>query len=222
MKQVLYLGSDPHHYAKKGDNVVHCPLINIVPKEWSLPEIAIAFADFSEYTHLIFTSKHAVDIFFMLTEKHAVDLGLLSSKERIAVGSVTAAALEKQGFKATRIAREETQEGLIEILSPLDLEEAYLFLPRSSLSRPLLSRFLQERDIRHQTCDIYDTLPQRPDPLPDLHHFDEIIFTSPSTVNAFFQLFAKIPFGKRIGVKGPITQSALLSHLTEEHEVFYV
>lgn len=221
--KVLYLGSDPSYFSKEGKEICHCPLIKIVPRCLSsFTEIRSAFDDIQEYTHILFTSKNAVNIFFALLEELKIEPSFLETKELIAVGRVTADTLQKKGQARIKIAKQETQEGVIEIIRPLYLDDAYFFLPRSSLSRPLLAQFLIERGIRHQICEIYDTVFEAPPLLPDLKSFDEIIFTSPSTVNAFFKLFAKIPLGKRLGVLGPITEQALMTHLTQQYEVFYV
>ncbi len=222
MTKVLYLGSDPSHFPKEDKEVIHCPLIKITARGSETASIQAVFADFFEYTHILFTSKHAVQIFFYHLDKLGYTLQALHTKELMVVGTITARALEERGFHVSRIAKEETQEGMIAMIRPLDLDDAYLLLPRSSLARPLLAHFLAERGVRHQTCVIYDTTYQMPDPIPELEHVEEIIFTSPSTVDAFFQIFSKIPGGKRLGVRGPITEYALKTHLTEEYEVFYV
>ncbi|MES2345173.1 MAG: uroporphyrinogen-III synthase [Chlamydiota bacterium] len=222
MTKVLYLGSDPSYFLKKDSHVIHCPLIRITPRASNSLSIKAVFDDLSEYTHILFTSKHAVQIFFEHACNLMADIASLHTKKLMVVGSVTKSVLEERGFCASHVAEEETQEGMIAMIRPLDLDNAYFFLPHSSLSRVLLANFFIERDVRHQACVIYDTTYARPDPLPLLDHIEEIIFTSPSTVHAFFQIFSKIPLGKKLGVRGSITEHALKAHLTEEHEVFYV
>jgi uroporphyrinogen-III synthase len=39
--------------------------------------------------------------------------------------------------------------------------------------------------------------------------FDEIVFTSPSTVAAFKEIFGALPRGKKLVAIGPITEEAL-------------
>ncbi|MCX6991252.1 MAG: uroporphyrinogen-III synthase [Chlamydiae bacterium] len=208
MKTILYLGTDPTYFPEEG-NVIHYPIIRIVPRSLKDPELKSALDDLSEYTHLIFTSKNAVRIFFEHAKKLFSDLSFLEGKEFAAVGKVTAEHLSLEGFAPSIIATEETQEGLIKELSSLDLEDAYVFFPRSSLSRPVLLDFLQQRGVRHQACDLYDTLAHPIEPRPDLNMIDEIVFTSPSTVEAFYALFGFIPKEKKLVVSGPITEEAL-------------
>lgn len=221
MERILYLGTNRESLPLEGE-VIRCPLIEIVERDPSDAEIQAAFAHIEFYTHLVFTSKHGVGIF----AKHAASLGVslseLRGKSLIAVGRVTARAAEVVGMSPVRIPIEETQEGIIALLEREDLKNAYFFLPRSSLSRPLLTDFLTEQRVRYRATSLYDTLPTHPHPLPDLTTIDTIIFTSPSTVQAFFTHFRELPHGKKIGIQGPVTADALKNHLTEATEVFYV
>jgi uroporphyrinogen-III synthase len=219
--RVLYLGSDPKEFPCEGE-LIHCPLIKIVPRNPHSPQIKSAFDDLPSYTHILFTSKHAVRVFLDDLLQLGGTRENLKDKKLIAIGKVTEKTLQQEGLQAALTAEEETQEGIIQSLRPFNLQDAYFFLPRSSLSRPLLTHFLREREIRYQACDIYDTLPQKPDPLPNIEEVDEIVFTSPSTVNAFLQIFSKIPEEKKLTVSGPITEHALKKHMINEQEVFYV
>lgn len=212
MKTVLYLGTDPTQFAAQGHfdgHLIHYPVIQIVPKSPLQPELKLAYDDLHDYTHLIFTSKNAVQIFF----QHLKELGLsgtiLANKTVIAIGAVTAARLKAQGVATAHIAEQESQEGLVQLLNKLDIEDAYFFLPRSVLSRPVLARYFVEREIRFQACDLYDTKTLKASPVPDLKQIDEIVFTSPSTVKGFMEIFGALPHDKKLLAIGPITENAL-------------
>jgi uroporphyrinogen-III synthase len=125
---------------------------------------------------------------------------------------VTAAHLAAKNSPPHHIAQDETQEGVVQLLKSLPLENSYIFLPRSSLSRPVLVQFFEEQGIRYQTFDLYDTVTQGLEPKPDLDLVDEIVFTSPSTVRAFIEIFGALPKHKKLVAIGPITQSALWPH----------
>lgn len=200
MKTILYLGTDPERFAKerKGDTILHYPVIAIVPRPQTLGNL-------SQYTHFLFTSRNAVRIFFEL----APDTASLYAKIWIAIGTSTARALTTHFRSPDWIADTETQEGLIALLEQKNLDSTHFFLPRSSLSRPALCQYLQNRNIRYTACDLYDTVTQRKEPLPDLATIDEIVFTSPSTVNAFLEIFGHIPREKQLHAIGPITRQFL-------------
>lgn len=200
---VLYLGLDPSRYPVKG-RLIHYPVIRIEPKDPSEPGIQSALALLREFTHLIFTSKNAVEIFFSFIP----EVYQLKDKIFIAVGSVTAMYLKKRGFSSLQ-AKEETQEGVIQLLKNLPLKNSFIFFPCSSLTRPLLREFLLREQIKHFICPLYDTVHQKLEPVPNLVEIDEIVFTSPSTVDGFLKIFSTIPEKNKIICIGQITEKYL-------------
>lgn len=198
--KTLYLGTSPSAYDGRED-VFCCPIIEVVPKE-----IPFYIAqDMEEYTHFIFTSKNSLSLFSTLLQ----NLSFLRNKKICVIGKETAKRCQSLGIVPTYVAKEETQEGMIDLLLRLDLQEAYVLFPKSSLARQKLENFFIEKEIRYQAFDLYDTVTKKPDLLPELDHFDEIVFTSPSTVQAFIDLFAEIPKNKKLTCLGPITKEAL-------------
>lgn len=186
----LYLGTDP---TPTFDKIIHYPVIKIVPRQR---------VELPSYTHVIFTSKNAVDIF--------CDRYKIADKQIIAIGKITAERLLRRGLKPDLIAEEETQEGIIAALCLEDLTDATFLLPRSSLSRPVLTKFLEKCHV----IDLYDTVMNRPDIHIDWQTIDEIIFTSPSTVEAFFTLHPTLPKSIPMTPIGPITKHALLKRIS--------
>ncbi len=191
----LYLGTDPSHT----ENLIHYPVIRIVARE-ILPHI---WDDFPDYTHILFTSKNSVSLFFQKLSSSIHD------KQIIAIGQSTAARLRTYGMEPDFIAVEESQEGVIAVLKLQDLSDAYILYPRSSLARKNLEHFFIQRSIRHQICDLYDTHLQKPEPIPDLSEVDEIIFTSPTTVRGFLAVFGQIPRDKKLTCIGKVTEEEL-------------
>lgn len=212
MKTILYLGTDPTQFESRGHNqghLIHYPVIRVVPRPSDHPEVRSAWEDLEDYTHLLFTSKNAVKVFFGHLSQMNMPVSSLHNRTVIAIGAVTAMHLAAGGLPATHISQEETQEGVVRLLQSLNLTDAYLFMPRSSLSRPVLSNYFGEMQIRYQACDLYDTVSQVPALRPNLDEIDEIVFTSPSTVRAFFDIFKVMPKGKKCLAIGPVTAHAL-------------
>ncbi|MBS3903988.1 MAG: uroporphyrinogen-III synthase [Simkania sp.] len=208
-KKILYLGSNPHWIAKDNVEVVHLQLFDIVPRSWYLPSIAVALTDWTQYTHMIFTSKHAVKILQDILPYY--QLLIPQNTQRIAVGQTTAKVLEQNGWGTPWIAREERQEGIIQLLRTIEWnEDSYVLFPRSALSRGGIEQFFLERMIRYQICDLYDTYPRRIEPFPDLEEFDEILFTSPSTVAAFFSQVQTLPKRPCLRAIGEVTWQNLV------------
>lgn len=209
LKKILYLGTSPANFSFDG-HLIHYPVIKIVPRSVDHPEVEEAFEDLAKYTHLIFTSKNTVQVFFGQLTSRGWNAELLKHKFIAAIGKVTAAHLAYQNVRVDLIAHEETQEGIIEAFEPYDLTNAYVFMPRSSRARPQLFQHFQHNKIHVRACDLYDTLVQKLDPVPNLHDIDEIVFTSPSTVEGFKEIFGALPKNKKLIAIGPITEEALL------------
>lgn len=206
MKKVLYLGTDPSYYKEKGVQIIHYPVIQIVPRMDSY--VKAAYSKLSNYTHLLFTSKNTVQVFFQQLNSLGVSKDLLQPITIIAIGQITASYIKKYTH-CSFVAREETQEGIIAFLRTQSLERTHFFFPRSSLSRNVIIDFFKKSNILFQDCFIYDTVAQKNQPIPHLEEVDEVIFTSPSTIKAFLEIFSAIPLDKKLTTIGPITQRAL-------------
>lgn len=208
IKRILYLGLDPANYpASPNDQLTHLPIIQIIPAP--IAHISDVLLQFPLYTHVLITSKSTVSILI----PSLLALGFAkqdwSNKTIAAVGKITAKQLKQHGLPPSIVAHEETAEGLITELEQLDLQNAHLFWPHSLLSRPILREWLSSMKIRTTECVLYDTKLARPESLPSLHDFDEIIFTSPSTVDAFLELFDHLPKDISLKAIGPITEQYL-------------
>lgn len=192
---ILYLGLDAP------PNCFHYPVIKIMPKELSQQDLA----NLTSSTHVIFTSKTAVQIL----KKQAQNL---KDKTILAVGKKTAGLLQDFGFNPL-VASNECAEGIIDLLKEIPLTNPQFFWPHSNLSRDLISSFIKEKGYRFFEAIIYNTVPQTPLPIPNLNQFEEIIFTSPSTIDGFLAIFGTLPPNKKLTAIGPITEKKLQEEL---------
>lgn len=208
-KRILYLGLDPTHFKTSGE-MTHWPIIHILPRPLTDPSVYHALKDFDLYSHILITSKSAVAILHQYLPLMGIPWHTWVDKTTVAIGQVTAMHLKACGITSLQIAQQETAEGLIEVLKELpSLEKAYVFWPHSSQSRPVIKNFLEAYPIRHTTCILYDPKPLLPQVLPNLENFDEIVFTSPSTIDAFFSIFGEFPQHLCLTTIGPITADYL-------------
>lgn len=208
-KKILYLGLEaPEEDCSK--NFFHFPIIQVLARAPHLAEIRETFAQINEYTHFIFTSKNSVRFFLKTLFYFQLPIAFLVNKTVIAVGKKTAQLLADCKIALSQVAEEETAEGIINLLKKSNLCRAYICWPHSALSRSLLKEFFINNQVRFKECILYDTLPHLPEPLPALRHIvdqvEEIIFTSPSTVDAFLHFLGKFPQNKKLTSIGPITQ----------------
>lgn len=224
MQRILYLGTNSQHFeqTRRGENVqiVHYPVITLIPRSIDHEDIREAFSTLDQYTHIFFTSKNAVRIFFDDLSMLKRDPSQLHNKIFIAIGPVTAHYLAICFRAPDFTAQIETQEGLILLLKKIPISHSSRFLfPHSSLSRNALVSFFKQNQIRYFAFDLYDTVFQKPAFDIDLASIDEIIFTSPSTVQGFLHIFGSIPKDKKLYAQGPITRARLLNHV--QHKIFF-
>lgn len=202
---ILYLGLDPSRYKR---SVVHFPVIQIVPRNLKESLYDPIWKDIGQFTHVLFTSRNSVKILC----DYLLELNLLEhlkSKKLLSIGSATSELLSSYGFSSVK-AQEETAEGMTALLQGcLDVE--YVLYLHSSRARALIGEFLKGGSYRFFAAPLYDTSLRPLLDLPDLREFDEIVFTSPSTIDAFLSLFKQFPKGAKLTSIGPITSKHLLS-----------
>jgi uroporphyrinogen III methyltransferase/synthase len=177
MKKTLFTGLDPTFF-DVGKSCLHVPLIEIIPRAFENKDIQTMFSQLKDFTHVIFTSKNTVRIFFDYLERKNLSLEDMAHLKIISIGKRTTLELELHHCKNMITSTRESQEGIIELLMTLPLENAYLLLPRSSMARPNLAHYLVEHSIHSFHCDLYDTIYKKPDQKLPFDEVSEIIFTS--------------------------------------------
>ena len=196
MKRILYLGLESPP-STTDQLYIHYPVIQIVPRG----DVAAAVTASASYSHLLFTSKVAATLFC----RHTVP----RQQQIISVGAATTQRLESFGCHVALTAVNPCAEGIVAMLEAMPLiRENSFFWPRSALARSLLPSFFERMSIRYRDWIFYDTVPCWAGPLPPA--LDQIVFTSPSTVDAFFS-FHRLPEGVELAAIGPITQRKLSS-----------
>lgn len=206
--KIIYLGlRAPRH------DMIHFPVIAINPLLFDKEASKKIVHDLLLADIVLFTSQSAIDPLFALSEEPL----LLAKKVIISVGEKTAQALRKKGVHSDFIPKKESQEGIIEVLKSLPLKNKKIFCGRSSLSRPEIKSFLESKGCLYADPVLYNTvieydLKKR----PALTDGDEIIFTSPSTVDGFIQAYAGdvIPKNLILTPIGHVTERKISECLT--------
>ena len=93
--------------------------------------------------------------------------------------------------------------------------QGYFFLPHSKRARPALSDYFKQHHIPFFALDLYDTIFQKLEPVPNLDDFDEILFTSPSTVEGFLRIYGQLPIHKKLTSIGPITDRQIKKEIVQ-------
>jgi uroporphyrinogen III methyltransferase/synthase len=202
-KKVLFTGLSGERFFKRGI-FFPLPLIQIKPlKDYAQMDSLIKRMDIFDW--IIFTSRFGVLYFFQELFKMGFDSRNLGGVKVAAIGSSTAEKLRKYGIIADLIPPEESSAGLLSEFKKLNIRENKVLLPRSDLADESLSEGLKNLGAEVYTCVAYRNV--MPENLPelDLNFFDEIIFTSPSTLRNFIKRYGKPPERVRIRTIGPLT-----------------
>jgi uroporphyrinogen-III synthase len=207
MKKSLYLGPELPTRSFKDRHLVLHRLIEIKPLP--LPEKIIQA--WPHFTHVIFTSKSAVSTLIAGLRSFKMRPTCLHTKNCLAIGQATGDALRDYGIEPS-VSSLEQAEGIVNMLQLLE-PNSYVFYPHASLARPLIKEALSRLPLPHEEINLYDTC-KTLEPLPNLNTFYEVIFSSPSTVGAFFS--TGMPISPLLYTPlGPITGKALAKYVPD-------
>ena len=187
------------------------------------------------YDIFLFTSQYAVKAWFNLLRKVGKSTVAPKNVKFVSIGDTTTAALQKEGIQNIEQVEKDNTFGVIEwfnnkyqdykkaaikhqqsdwgdiYYSEKDLEghQPTVFYPQSNLSNNTIAEGLHNAGYDVETISVYvNKMPQHPRRV-NLNHFKRIVFTSPSTIDNFIQLYGKLPEGVEFITRGPITQAHL-------------
>ena len=206
--KVLVTGTSAEPYRRLGE-VVHTPLIRIAePADWG--PLDAALERLAEYSIVALTSRYAVSALMRRLLARGGDGRRLAHARLAAVGIATAAALRRHGLMADLVAEPETGAGLLAALRAAGpLAGARVLLPRSQLADAVLPEGLCAGGAEVTAVTAYRTLPVTAPVQVDLAACDAVVFTSPSTVEAFRRLYGTVvPERVQLWCRGPRTRAA--------------
>jgi uroporphyrinogen III methyltransferase/synthase len=197
-----------------------------ISKEWYDGEWADGLEDYSDISYLLFMSQYAVKGFMKVVEDTNYQQYTNKDLKVISIGKTTTEALHKAGFKDVIQVDEDNRYGVIEWFKkerpkfleqhPIEIEhgEEYekipaVLYPCSSLSPDDIPEALFALRYNVTKWTVYNNeLPKNPRRV-NLNHFKRIVFTSPSTIDNFINLYGKLPENTEFITRGPITQEHL-------------
>ncbi|MCM8784938.1 MAG: uroporphyrinogen-III C-methyltransferase [Candidatus Omnitrophica bacterium] len=206
-KKILFTGISSERFFKKGI-IFHIPMIEIRPLD-DYTEMDNWIKKISIFDWIVFTSRFGVYYFFDRLFRLGYDSRILSGIKIAAIGSSTANKLKEYGIIADLVPINECSDGLIQEIKSKNIKGKKIFLPRSDIADKGLTERLRDLEAEVYPCVAYKNV--MPDDLPDidLNFFDEIIFTSPSTVRNFIKRYGKIPKKVKIRSIGWVTQKEI-------------
>lgn len=195
-----------------GARVIECPSIKISPVNEEL--LAKEINELKDYTHIIFTSQNAVNI-FMENLMKVKDIRAISHLKIGVVGSSTAKELLKYSLKADILPERFIAESLADEMKKHIDKSSKILIPCAEGARNVLKETLGEicevKEVKIYKNEIEVIGDEIKDSIDD--KVDFITFTSSSTVNHFYSMLddsqkENIKRAKLVSI-GPITSNTL-------------
>jgi len=186
---------------KERGNVLPLPTIELVSKgEKIVDEFLSALAD-GDPDYSVFMSSKAASLLFETAKKvgkfEELQLAIANTIV-LAVGPKTKDALEKENVKVAYTPQRYSSVGIGEIFTKLNAVGKKVIVPRSGASTPFLKDLLEKIGLHVTELYLYDVCAFRDtsqwNEFRDLFSQDKvdgIIFTSASSVRAFFEIMTK-------------------------------
>ncbi|GAB6012472.1 uroporphyrinogen-III C-methyltransferase [Viscerimonas tarda] len=212
-QNVLVTGTTAKEYAGLG-KVVHTPLIKIERIEANKP-LHDSIVNIQAFDWIIFTSRYGVQYFFEALGKQQTDIRALAGIQIASVGKTTTAELNKYCICPDLESDTESAEGLINYFKETGLTGKRILLPRSDKGLKYLSEELEKAGNTVVDIPVYRNTVNDGAEKISLEQFNKIIFTSPSGVEAFTQLYGNIPEGVQLVARGKTTEKRLRLELNE-------
>jgi len=186
---------------KERGNALPLPTIELVSKgEKIVDELLSALAD-GDPDYSVFMSSKAASLLFETAKKvgkfEELQLAIANTIV-LAVGPKTKDALEKENVKVAYMPQRYSSVGIGEIFTKLNAVGKKVIVPRSGASTPFLKDLLEKIGLHVTELYLYDVCAFRDtsqwNEFRDLFSQDKvdgIIFTSASSVRAFFEIMTK-------------------------------
>lgn len=154
------------------------------------------------YTHVAFTSRTAVELFFKNLDG---DARALAGATVCAVGDQTARALLERGVRPDVVAAEFTSRSLAGELCRRGVRGAHVFHPGADKMNPDFEKLLRRSGARVTNLVLYRIAKVAPDNVEAVRGADWITFASSQTVRNFMAAVDAVPVRAKVACIGPIT-----------------
>jgi uroporphyrinogen-III synthase len=182
-------------------NVLALPTIELVSKGEKIVEEFLSALEKENPDFSVFMSSKAVTLLFdtakNVSKFEELQLAVANTIV-IAVGPKTREALEKEKIKVAYMPERYSSVGIGEVLSKLNAVDKKVIVPRSGASTPFLKKLLEKIGLHVYELYLYDVCAFRDTSqwnefrkLFSENKIDGIVFTSASSVRAFFEIMTK-------------------------------
>ncbi|MDD5686575.1 MAG: uroporphyrinogen-III C-methyltransferase [Elusimicrobia bacterium] len=184
-KKILFTGINPYNCLVPG-HLIYYPLIKIHPIKFDV--------DITKYEGIVFTSGQSVHFF---CERYIIPQNM----KILSIGPQTSKELKKYGYKINSEAGFPDSDVLAELIKNTNLKK--ILYPCSNLSDNKIHKLPSvEKKVIYKTIAVSQVK-------VNLKMFSGIVFTSPSTVDSFFNIYGNIPSHIVVSVFGKHTKKRL-------------
>ena len=161
---------------------------------------------------IIFTSRYGVRHFFEMLP----DTRQLAGVRIASTGKTTTRELNRFHIRPDMESATESAEGLVEYFKKHAITGQKILLPRSDKGLKYLPEALETLGNKVTDVPVYVNTVNTDAKKTDLSRFGKIVFSSPSCVDAFMQLYGDLPDGIPLIAKGNTTVNRLKLALNEK------
>lgn len=192
---------------RAGEQIIHTPLIELkkVVMDSHDRRMLLRF----DYGWIVFTSRHGVRFFFEMLDEAGVDIRRLSHVRIASVGAVTSQTLSEYHLFPDFESPTDSAEGVLEYFRTHPADDKRILLPRSNKKLSFLSDGLRSMGYQVTDITVYENRIKRDAGKVTLRDFSKILFSSPSGVEAFKEIYGEFPEGALLVAKGETTSTKL-------------
>ncbi len=187
--------------SKENANPITLPTIELISKGEKIVDEFLQSINQDDPDYSVFMSSKAVKLLFDSAKKISMYEKLqlaVANTIVIAVGPKTKAALEFEGIKVAHMPNRYSSVGIGEVFTRLNAVGKKVVVPRSGASTPFLKTLLEKIGIIVNEIHLYDVCTFRDTSKWNdfrqsfsQNKVDGIVFTSASSVRAFFEIMKK-------------------------------
>jgi uroporphyrinogen III methyltransferase/synthase len=189
--KIFLPGTHPEKYANLG-HIVHRPMIKLLPLD-DYSNADPTLKKLSSFDWLVFTSTNGVKFFFQRLNQIGLDARALAPAKVAAMGKTTAEMLKDHGIIPDLTPKLESTAGLLDEFQKIGIKNKNFLLVRPQNPTSQLPDDLKNLNAKVSQVIVYKNVTIKPDRDIDFEHIDQLLFTSASTVRAFFENYSQIP-----------------------------
>ncbi len=201
----LYTGTNVADCREEG-LVVHAPLIQISGLNPSEQEKQI-INEMGKFNRIIFTSRYSVEHFFNWLYGQGLDVRAIAHLSIDAIGKTTSEALKNKGLNVAPLSEDESSDGMIQYYRDKGISGEKILLPRSDKGLPILPEGLKNLGNSVTILTVYKNQKPKNIVVQNLTDFFGVVFSSPSTVSNFLEVYGEFPEHLQYRFRGANTQA---------------